>query len=138
MRIRRTPFYGEAVDRELLGMELVGSMGDGSFVEVPVIINGAEASSRREPHPNYREIGADVPLGFIPHQGENRRTRRKAVAKWVPPKQELPKNGVGGETSPPTPAMPTRRELLKQRQRKRRGKLDPELRRLQREKARTK
>lgn len=51
------------------------------------------------------------------HQGENRTQRRAAVANWVPP--------IGEK-------MPTRRELLHQRQRQRRGKLDIETRRLQR------
>lgn len=63
--------------------------------------------------PELNEFGTEIALGFMPHQGENRTTRRAAVANF-----EV--KGV------------SRRELLKQRQRQRRGKLDPELRRLQR------
>lgn len=59
------------------------------------------------------DVPADIALGFRPHAGENRKTRRAAVANFSHP-------GV------------SRRELLKQRQRNRRGKLDVELRRLQR------
>jgi hypothetical protein len=47
------------------------------------------------------------------HKGENRRARRAAVANFAHPEV-------------------SRRELLKQRQRQRRGKLDIETRRLQR------
>jgi hypothetical protein len=81
-------------------------------------------------------------LGFRQHQGENRKTRRAAVANWQPSQT----NGAAasapaaGSRAPdpvkpaaaPTERMPTRRELLKQRQRNRRGELDVELRRLQR------
>lgn len=73
--------------------------------------------------PALEASNAPPALGFIPHGSENRRTRRREVAKWTPPEG---------------PNMPTRRELLKQRQRNARGKLDPQLRRLQRQKLRQK
>lgn len=57
------------------------------------------------------------PISFYPHDGENRKTRRAAVANFVGPKNE----GKG-----------LRRRLLKQRQRDARGKLDVQTRRLQR------
>lgn len=70
-------------------------------------------------HPDYCEKGIELPLGFIPHRGENRTQRRAAVANF---------SAEGAD----------RRELWAQRQRQRRGKLDPELRRLQRQKAKAK
>lgn len=133
VRTRRTPFYGDAGDREILEPSFklvsVDEMTDvppAALAEAPVIIDGAEASSRREPHPDYREKGAEIPLGFMPHQGENRKQRLAAAATWAPPK--LPE----GEQPP------TRRALHEQRQKHRRGTLDPELRRVQRRKAQTK
>lgn len=80
-------------------------------------------------HPDAVEKGIDLPLGFMPHAGENRVTRRAAVANWAPP---VSPKVDGADMDRKTPAMPTRRELLKQRQKQRRGKLDPETRRLQR------
>jgi len=164
---RREPFFGEASDRELLGPGFVSSMGDGSeedrtspFLpeqeareliqsmgyEARRAMAGAAAAPRTQPHPDYCEKGTELPLGFIPHRGENRQQRRAGVATWAPPKADQPKAeagaGAGGEEpgtrpggEPPPAPMPTRRELWKQRQRQRRGKLDPELRRLQRRKA---
>jgi hypothetical protein len=64
-------------------------------------------------HPDAVERGIELPLGFMQHKGENRRARRAAVANFAHPEV-------------------SRRELLKQRQRQRRGKLDIETRRLQR------
>jgi hypothetical protein len=49
-------------------------------------------------------IDRTVADGFTPHGGENRRARRAAVATWQPPK-----------------GAPSRRALLKQRQRRARG-----------------
>lgn len=68
------------------------------------------------------ELGTEQALGFIPHRGENRRTRLKEAATWeaTPAQREA----AGGK-------VPTRRELFEQRKRQRRGKLDVELRRLQ-------
>jgi hypothetical protein len=70
-------------------------------------------------HPDYCEKGTELALGFIPHRGENRKQRLAAVANF---------SAEGAD----------RRELWRQRQRQRRGKLDPELRRLQRRKAENK
>lgn len=76
-------------------------------------IDGAAVSFRgqdpMEPA-SIQDTPADIALGFMPHSGENRVTRRAAVANFSHP-------GV------------SRRELLKQRQKKRRGTLDTELRR---------
>ncbi len=144
MKSRRTPFYGDPEDRALLG-----SMGDGSEdqpKEEPLggaVVElgtspGVETTAPPKHHPNYREIGAEVPLGFIGHQGENRKQRLTGVATWSPKDH----GDHGGDPRVPlnsaVESMPTRRELLAQRQRQRRGKLDPELRRIQREKAKTK
>jgi hypothetical protein len=132
-----------------LDFDAVVSMGDGSEDEpTPELVM---AASRPAAHPDAVEKGIDLPLGFVPHRGENRRQRREAVANWQPPEQDQPSSGAvgagegepgtrpGDEPSPATPArMPTRRELWAQRQRQRRGTLDPELRRLQRRKAQTK
>lgn len=101
-------------------------------------------------HPDYCEKGTELPLGWMPHQGENRQQRREAVANWQPPKQtngaaasESAPDGASPEenaaqTAAPAERMPTRRELWAQRVKHRRGKLDPKLRRLQRRKAKTK
>lgn len=150
MKMRRTPFYGDAGDRELLGpsfklisvdemtdvppaaLDLVGSMGDGSAeLEAQELIPGAV----KPLHPDYREMGTGIPLGFIPHQGENRRQRLAGVATWVPPEEPEPTTPLAPAMGP-APRMPTRRELLAQRKKHRRGKLDPELRRLQKAKLR--
>lgn len=89
-----------------------------------------------EVHPDARERGIDLPLGFMPHRGENRRTRRAAVANWQPPQVTQKEGAADPERSTygaAAPAMmPTRRELLKQRKRRDRGTLDVELRRLTR------
>lgn len=144
MRTRRTPFYGDPQDRELLGpsfklialdemtdippaaLELVGSMGDGSELADYELPSDIPQPALKPLHPDAVEKGAAIPLGFMPHDGENRTQRRAAAATWVPP--VLPE----GEQPP------TRRALWKQRQRQRRGKLDPELRRLQQRKAKAK
>ena len=68
-----------------------------------VVVGGAEQVER----------GTAVPLGFMPHTAENRKTRRAAVATFQ-------REGVN------------RRELWRQRKRQRRGTLDPELRAAQR------
>lgn len=117
MKMRRTPFYGDPEDRELLGPSFQLVTLD-EMTDVP-------------------------PRGFMPHQGENRTQRRAAVANWVPPKQITPvpagSEVTCGFHTGTTPApMPTRRELWLQRAKQRRGKLDPELRRLQRRKAESK
>lgn len=140
MRARRTPFYGDPQDRALLApsfellawdetanippeaLELVEQYAERREIETQDAIPGAV----KPLHPDAVEKGTEVPLGFMPHDGENRTQRRAAVATWVPPK--LPE----GEQPP------TRRELLAQRQKQRRGTLDPELRRLQRRKAEAK
>lgn len=143
-----------------LEFELVGSMGDGSehsggcdcdpFGDSFMCTSdcpgceGCRASRERitgiprTVHPDAVEKGIELPLGFMPHKGENRRTRRKEVANWQPPKTRTmvvsPETAAAfpvGSTMP-VERMPTRRELLKQRQRQRRGKLDIETRRLQR------
>lgn len=93
-----------------------------------------------EVHPDARELGVDLALGFMPHRGENRRTRRAAVANWQPPQvtqkegavAEDPERSTSGVAAAAPATMPTRRELLKQRKRRDRGTLDVELRRLQR------
>lgn len=155
--MRRTPFYGEAVDRQLLGSSFKSAtLDEMADYELPsdipaptlepadglntvVIPSAGVKNGSQDPgdpagkvHENYREIGAAIPLGFIPHRGENRQQRRAAVANWTPPAQPKPEDG----SEPPT--MPTRRELWEQRKRQRRGTLDPELRRLQRAKAASK
>jgi hypothetical protein len=78
-----------------------------------------EAEAQPAHHPDYCEKGTELALGLMPHRGENRRQRRAAVANFEHPEAD-------------------RRELWEQRKRQRRGKLDPELRRLQRRKAQTK
>ena len=67
------------------------------------------------------EANTEPGRGFFAHQGENRRTRRAEVARFTPP-----------EDTPKAEAKGMRRRFLKQRQRRAMGKLDPELRRLQR------
>jgi hypothetical protein len=98
---------------ELERERFVGNMGDGSAeTESQELIPGAVKTT----HPDYREQGTEMPLGFLPHQGENRKTRRTAVATFQ------------------SEAFP-RREGVRQIQKQRRGTLDPELRRLQKRKA---
>ena len=97
-------------------------------------------------HPDAVEKGVELALGFLPHRGENRRTRRAAVANWQPPAVSSngrtpgfdPDNEGSNPPAATPPRMPTRRELLGQRQRQRRGRLDPELRRLQHEQRKAK
>lgn len=114
MRSLRTPFYGTPEDRALLPESererFVRSMGDGSDGEPPPEL---DAPIPIPVHPDYCEKGIELPLGFVPHKGENRTQRRSAVANFAHPEAN-------------------RRELLAQRQRERRGKLDIETRRLQR------
>lgn len=113
----------------VLTMRLRGSFdSDASLAPV----NGSETSSGvqnesqtvplspdHKPVPDWMsERGTEVALGFVPHQGENRRTRLGESARFSP--KEDP--GV-------------RRRYVKQRDTKRRGKLDVELRRLQRKAA---
>jgi hypothetical protein len=159
MRTRRTPFYGTPEDRDLLPREQLFARDELAAIEPDMLAcmgDGMTEGQARELipgavkplHPDYCEKGIELPLGLVPHKGENRRTRRAAVANWTPPQEEtrsmeqsigrdIQTNGavVNGGASAPAPAerMPTRRELLKQRQRQRRGKLDIETRRLQRE-----
>lgn len=64
--------------------------------------------------------GVEIPAaGFAPHGGENRHARRAAVATW-----EGAKNDDGKVVF-------TRRQSFEQSAARKRGKLDPELRRLQ-------
>ncbi len=136
---RREPFFGEAVDRELLGpdfkpaLEGFEELGDlppdlaalqtlGTEVEAQATIPGAV----KPLHPDATEKGITLPLGFVPHRGENRQKRLAGVRTWkATPEQE--KVAEGG------PALPTRRDMFEQRKRHERGKLDTVLRRLQRE-----
>lgn len=115
---RRTPFFGLPEDAVL-----IGCMGDGSTPDQPTETIQVRLETHGNPHiagggaVELGEVGTDIALGFIPHDGENRTQRLAGVANFVPPTKDDP----------------SRRELLKQRQKRRRGKLDPELRRLQRE-----
>jgi len=134
MKTRRTPFYGGPEDRHILG-----SMGDGTEAEPPPAPVDIADQVLAELHPEAEiirrqptEHGTEIALGFMPHNGENRQKRRAEVATWKPPAYSSPKVDGGGAVHE---TMPTRRELLKQRQNQRRGKLDPELRRLQKRKA---
>lgn len=106
MRAPREPFFGMPED-----LAILGSMGDGSADEPqPELVQLASAPMA---HPDAVEKGISLPLGFMAHRGENRTQRRAAVANFSHPDV-------------------SRRELLKQRQKHRRGKLDVETRRLQR------
>jgi hypothetical protein len=145
MRTRRTPFYGMPEDLALLPE----SERERLFAELPPDwMQSAEAMAATEvnllppmTHPDAVEKGIELPLGFVPHRGENRRQRREAVAKWTPPADaEFVTPDTAQRVAPigDKPRMPTRRELWAQRQRQRRGTLDPELRRLQRRRAQTK
>lgn len=104
---RRAPFFGTPEDAALLGPM---GMGVAPPPEQLVDVTDEEKS---ELLAQLERLG----VGFAPHRGENRTQRLAGVANFVPPTKDDP----------------SRRELLKQRQRQRRGKLDPELRRLQRE-----
>jgi hypothetical protein len=93
-------------------MALVENMGDGSESEpAPKVI---------VPDPpvpvHVGEIGTDVALGFMPHDGENRRERLRQASLWRGPKED--------------PG--AKRRYVKQRAKQRRGTLDIETRRLQR------
>ena len=152
MRIRRTPFYGDAMDRELLGPSFkllaVDEMTDVppaalELVEqAPVTVEvDAARGYERKSHPDYREKGTELALGFMPHDGENRKPRRAAVSTWAPPEPTAEQLEIRRKLphAPETGVkMPTRRELWEQRKKHRRGTLDTELRRLQRERLKTK
>lgn len=154
--IRREPFYGEAVDRELLGPDFKPAGGEqlDELAEIPADLAqlqtlevpfSAASSSGRTPgfdpenagsnpaaatHPDAVEKGTSIALGFIPHRGENRKRRLEGVKTWkATPEQEKAAGDV---------PLPTRREMFEQRKRHERGKLDPVLRRLQRERLKTK
>lgn len=99
--------------------------GDGSPDEPPgFVLLGVDEAPK---HPDAVERGTAVPLGFMPHRAENRKTRRAAVATWKPPAQT-----EAEAAAQDAPQYPTRRELWRQRKRQRRGKLDPGLRAAQR------
>ncbi len=117
------------------------------YADDPAPVEQVRQALERGPevHPDARELGVELALGFIPHRGENRRTRRAAVANWQPPKQDYKahnssesgatpaqRDEAEGLRVPPPHDMPTRRELLKQRKRRDRGTLDVDLRRLTR------
>lgn len=108
----RVPFFGTPEDAAILG----------EAPAVPELHGEAFVVASIDEAVKPLELPADIPLGFHQHQGENRATRRKNSATWAPQK--------GVDTS--------RRELLEQRQKHQRGKLDPELRRLQKRKAESK
>lgn len=153
---RRQPFFGEAVDRELLGPDFKPALEQGAIAElaelpadlaqlqtlndlktVVIPLAGAENCSEKtevgqnvKHHPDYSEKGTSVALGFIPHRGENRKKRLEGVKTWkATPEQEKAAGDV---------PLPTRRGMYEQRKRHERGKLDPVLRRLQRERLKNK
>lgn len=136
MRARREPFFGMPEDAHLLPEPAPGAL-DTEYEKalsaetdrrIEHFVAGCEMHRMpaRERHPDFVEKGVELPLGFHQHDGENRKTRRAAVANWVPPVIEKKASNQAVESAP------TRRELWLQRQRQRRGKLDPELRRMQR------
>jgi hypothetical protein len=114
MRTHREPFFGMPEDRDILGpgYPLVTFDETGYFNPECQALANADLLPPMT-HPDAVERGIELPLGFMQHKGENRRARRAAVANFAHPEV-------------------SRRELLKQRQRQRRGKLDIETRRLQR------
>jgi hypothetical protein len=156
---RREPFFGEAVDRELLGpgfkpaleQGAIAELADlppdlaelqtlehrGEWIEVVGPAAGAENDSQKtevaqnvKHHPDAVEKGTEVALGFMPHRGENRKKRLEGVKTWkATPEQEKAAGDV---------PLPTRREMFEQRKKHERGKLDPVLRRLQRERLKQK
>jgi hypothetical protein len=154
---RREPFFGEAVDRELLGPDFKPALEQGAIAEladlppdlaaiqtlndletVVIPFAGAENDSDKteveqkvEHHPDYAEKGTSIALGFVPHRGENREKRLAGVKTWKATPEQL-KAAEGG------PALPTRRDMFEQRKKHERGKLDPVLRRLQRERLKKK
>lgn len=87
-----------------------------------VVVDPADFSQFFPEH--EADTAVSEPL-FTPASGENRKARRGAVATWTPPKQEENE-----------PRVPTRRELLAQRQRIRLGTTNTALRRLQRDRIR--
>ena len=107
---RRTPFFGTPEDAALLG--------EPTPTPEPAQLVDVTEEEKGELLEQLERLG----VGFAPHQGENRTQRLAGVANFVPPTKDDP----------------SRRELLKQRQKRRRGKLDPELRRLQRERLKQK
>jgi hypothetical protein len=127
----RTPFFGMPEDREILGEPAAAVWPE---VDTPPLL--LELTPGDVKVLGADEIGAEIALGFMPCDHENRRTRRKASATWAPPKINQDRGPEA--TSPPAPAMPTRRELFEQRQKHQRGKLDPELRAMQRERLKQK
>lgn len=122
----------DGVEAYRLGMRTESGTGDVGHVsaidhESGKVTVSAGSPPPRPVHPDAVEKGIELPLGFMPHKGENRRTRRAAVAQWVPHAEAV------AEVAPIGQKMPTRRELWLQRQKHRRGKLDIETRRLQKE-----
>lgn len=125
----RQPFYGDPEDAALIpgpdSPELPPEpqftlLGIDEMANIPDEALMSEILNQVKPmHPDYCEKGTEQPLGLIPHRGANRQQRRSAVANF---------QAEGAD----------RRELWQQRQRQRRGKLDPELRRLQKRKAQSK
>ncbi len=138
---RREPFFGEAVDRELLGpgfkpaLEGFEELGDlpPDLAELQTLNASPTVDVERKApqHPDAVEKGITLPLGFIPHRGENRVKRLAGVKTWAASPEQV-KAAEGG------PALATRREMYEQRVKHQRGKLDPVLRRLQRERLKTK
>lgn len=102
---RRTPFFGTPEDAAILG-EPTPTPEPVQLVDV----------TEKEKGELLEQLERAIQR-FTPYDGENRTQRLAGVANFVPPTKDDP----------------SRRELLKQRQKQRRGKLDPELRRLQRE-----
>lgn len=145
MRNLRQPFFGMPEDAGIL--DAVSSSGRTSGFDPdnagsnPATATDETIGAATADTPSVaesetgRQPTVAVPLGrFYAHEGENRAMRRKASATWVPPTYDEQIEKVGA----PVPKMPTRRELFEQRRKHQRGKLDPELRRLQKEKARQK
>ncbi len=87
--------------------------GDGSGPE----IEPEAFTQSKAPNPHLQERGTEFAVGFVPHKGENRRTRRAEVAKFVSPEGTAPRHA-----------------LLVRRRQVAAGTLDPELRRLQKKK----